>query len=411
MCGSAAGVAAAFGAPIGGVLFSLEEGASFWSTKLTWRCFFCAMTTVFTVYLMNTANTAFGHSDNTAMFSFGEFFSLSGEKSNYSVWELSLFSLIGGMGGMLGALFVSANSLLTAVRRRYVTTLRAKLFEVIFIVGCMTTLSFLVPVYWSKCTPLPVDMEEWSNQEKSLVDKLVPLYCSRETHYNELASLYLADSDTAIKQLFHFREIGDHNSATFSSLTLFFFFFPYFFMACWTCGSAVPAGLFVPSLLSGAAFGRLAGHLLHKLDNAHGTFADSGTYALMGASAVTGGIARMTISLTVMVLEATGDMQYVLPLMLTVMAARLVGNVYNEGQYDRHIHTRQLNFLEEDDNVSHVSAMVDVSVCDLMTQHPVCMRPVVCVGDLFRMLQATTHNCYPIGNKTILVWHCFMLIC
>jgi H+/Cl- antiporter ClcA len=48
-------------------------------------------------------------------------------------------------------------------------------------------------------------------------------------------------------------------------------------------------------------------------------------------TAITGGIARMTISLTVMILEATGDMQYVLPLMLTVMAARLVGNVFTEG--------------------------------------------------------------------------------
>lgn len=62
----------------------------------------------------------------------------------------------------------------------------------------------------------------------------------------------------------------------------------------------------MPSLLSGAALGRLFGRVLHYMDGASGTFADSGTYALVGAAAMLGGMARMTISLTVILLEATG---------------------------------------------------------------------------------------------------------
>ena len=54
---AAAGVSVAFGAPIGGILFSLEEVSYYFPMKTLWRSFFCAMIAAFTLKYMNPFGT------------------------------------------------------------------------------------------------------------------------------------------------------------------------------------------------------------------------------------------------------------------------------------------------------------------------------------------------------------------
>jgi chloride channel 7 len=112
-----------------------------------------------------------------------------------------------------------------------------------------------------------------------------------------------------------------------------------------------------------------------------------------------------------MVLEATGDMQYVLPLMLTVMTARWVGNIFTEGIYDMHIHTRRLNYLDEDEPVSRATQMHDLTISDVMTPRPYYMLPFMRVGEYYDILAKAKHNCYPVGELLIFILRILPCLC
>ena len=94
----------------------------------------------------------------------------------------------------------------------------------------------------------------------------------------------------------------------------------------------ISSGLFVPSLLIGASWGRLTGMCLVAAFPGW-EWGDLGKYALIGASAQLAGTIRLTYSLTAIILEATGNLTYIFPVFVTVLIAKIVGDFINEGTY------------------------------------------------------------------------------
>lgn len=56
-------------------------------------------------------------------------------------------------------------------------------------------------------------------------------------------------------------EVYFYNTAAYSTMTLGIGFVVYFTLACWTLGAAIAGGLFVPTILLGAIYGRLIAQL------------------------------------------------------------------------------------------------------------------------------------------------------
>ena len=120
-----------------------------------------------------------------------------------------------------------------------------------------------------------------------------------------------------------------------------YFLFMYALMT-WTYGIGAPTGLFVPSLAVGAAGGQIVGRVVRAMVMSTGSdiVVDLHAYAVMGAASMLGGTTRMTISITVLVMETTGSMQLIIPLMITIFFAKNIGDRYSMGIYDTHIKIR-----------------------------------------------------------------------
>ncbi|KAF4638045.1 hypothetical protein G7Y89_g23 [Cudoniella acicularis] len=327
---AAAGISVAFGSPIGGVLFSLEQLSYYFPDKTMWQSFVCAMTAAVTLQAFDPFR--------------------SGKLVLYQVtystgwhgFEMVPFAMLGIFGGIYGGLFIKMN-MRVAQWKKAATWLPGPITQVA-IVALLTAL-INYPNFYMRA------------QSSELVYSL------------------FAECSKVLDDQFGLCKTGAATAGTI--FLLVFAAILGFFLASITFGLQIPAGIILPSMAVGALFGRAVGIIMEIWVHNHPTFflfascepdvpcVTPGTYAIIGAAAALGGVTRMTVSIVVIMFELTGALTYVLPIMIAVMFSKWVGDAFGKrGIYESWIHFNEYPFLDN----SEETLIPDIPVSQIMTR-------------------------------------------
>ncbi|KIW21189.1 hypothetical protein PV08_01769 [Exophiala spinifera] len=350
-----AGVAVAFGSPIGGVLFSLEEMATHFPLKTLWRSYFCALVATAVLSAMNPFRTG-----QLVMFSVKY-------DRDWHFFEVIFYIILGIFGGLYGAFAIKFNLKVQTFRKRYLA--KHGIPEAAILAGVTALL----------CYPNMFLRIEMTEMMEMLFRECEGGYdyhglCEKKNRWWLVVSLAVA---TIMRMLL--------------------------FVVSYGC--KVPAGAFVPSMAIGASFGRMLGIIVQWL---HESFPDSqffstcqpdvpcitpGTYAFLGAAAALSGIMHLTISVTVIMFELTGALTYILPTMIVVGVTKAVGDRFSKaGIADQMIWFNGFPFL---DNKEEHTFGVAVSKVMTRTMSVLCSTGME-VKAVQKLLNDTTYSGFPI---------------
>ncbi|KAL7579505.1 hypothetical protein ACA910_007882 [Epithemia clementina (nom. ined.)] len=380
--GSAAGFAAAFGAPIGGLLFAVEETSTYIEASM--------FTKTLTATVVGTFLLSVYHGDLSefSIISLGKFDTPDDNIFLNRVEEFPLYLLVAVAGGLMGGLFCNFWKALQLGRMKFFPAkkwpLRWKLTEVAFVSVLTSTLMFYVPILpqtqWTCRTIANTSFLE------DYIDHSHQFDCP-DGHINELATIFFGNREDAISDILS-------NPAQFQPMTLWTTGAVFFFCMTLTLGVALPSGIFMPTFLVGTSMGGAAGLLFQKWV---GPDLAPATFALLGAASLLAGIQRTTVSICVILVEGTGQVKTLIPVIFTVMVAKYVGDrVSGHGLYELAMEINRYPFLQPGDKKFY-----DIfPVRDIMSHPPITLAPREKAHTIVRLLKESVHNGFPVVDPT-----------
>ncbi|KAL7019495.1 hypothetical protein ACKWTF_011136 [Chironomus riparius] len=341
----AVGVGACFASPVGGVLFSIEVTTTYFAVRNYWRGFFGA---VCGATFFRLIAVWFKKSDTlTALFltSFSIDFP-------YDPQELIAFAMIGVVCGLGGAAYVW-------IHRQYVLFMRSSKRMNSF----LQKNRFLYPGILG----LMVATVSYPN---GLGRFIAGELSTHEQVSNLFTNFTWSEPNLSVEQAAVVRFwTNPYTNEVFSNLICYLLYT--FFFSIITSTIPVPSGIFIPVLKIGAAFGRILGEgmfLWFPMGIRYGGLVNHiipGGYAVVGAAAFAGAVTH-TVSVGVIVFEMTGQITYLVPVMIATLISCAIATILQPSMYDSIILIKKLPYLP--DLLPSGSAMYNFSVEDFMVR-------------------------------------------
>eukprot|EP01061_Rhynchopus_euleeides_P038116 TRINITY_DN65537_c0_g1_i1.p1 TRINITY_DN65537_c0_g1~~TRINITY_DN65537_c0_g1_i1.p1 ORF type:complete len:845 (+),score=269.62 TRINITY_DN65537_c0_g1_i1:98-2632(+) len=402
--GAAAGISAAFGAPIGGLLFVMEEMSTHWKPSLTLMIFFTSLAAFSIVSLFNSAFEAWEPTGT-----FGSFLNRAAVLFEVTtIIQLNILAifpafLIGTLGGLLGALFTTLNVKANLWRRKYVFDKPWKrVLEPVVVIVIYSTVSLLLPLAFD-CQNLVaagdssdgVGTTRGVTEDRSL---LATFLCDDPNQYNPLGTLTVNGNEGTVRRLFSRGTDGQ-----FGTGPLFVYFVLYFVGSCYTAGMSLSSGILIPMILMGATMGRLVGHLLvvtlvKESYVASNQWIDPGVFALIGSGAFVGGVTRLTVSLVVIMLEISAELHFLLPIMLAVITAGWVANFVTPSLYHCYLSMKNVPIMPLQIE-NHRIDMAQHTALDAVPGEPIVFKSTEQILKICETLKLVSHNCFPVLSQ------------